>query len=174
MRERAQQSCPALPNTATGAAAAAFSMSASAKITFADFPPSSSVTRLIVPAAPCAIPRPTSVDPVNAIFATSGCSTMRLPTTLPGPATTFSTPSGSPASSAMRSSSSAVSGVSSAGFRTIVLPAASAGATFQEAITRGKFHGTISPTTPSGSRNVMSIPPATGMVCPNSRSGAPA
>ena len=46
----------------------------------------------------------------------------------PGPATTFSTPSGSPASSAIRSSSSAVSGVSSAGFSTTVLPAASAGA----------------------------------------------
>ena len=76
MRERAQQSCPALPNTATGAAAAAFCMSASAKITFADLPPSSSVTRLIVPAAPWAIPRPTPVEPVNAIFATSGCSTM--------------------------------------------------------------------------------------------------
>ncbi len=60
-------------------------MSASAKITFADLPPSSSVTRLIVPAAPCAMPRPTSVEPVNAIFATSGCSTSRLPTTLPGP-----------------------------------------------------------------------------------------
>ena len=84
------------------------------------------------------------------------------------------TPSGSPASSAIRSSSIAVSGVSSAGFSTIVLPAASAGATFHEAITSGKFQGTISPTTPSGSRNVMSTPPATGIVLPSSRSGAPA
>ena len=48
MRERAQQSWPALSNTAYGADAAAFSRSASAKITFADLPPSSSVTRLIV------------------------------------------------------------------------------------------------------------------------------
>ena len=48
MRERAQQSWPALSKTAYGAAAAAFSRSASAKITLADFPPSSSVTRLIV------------------------------------------------------------------------------------------------------------------------------
>ncbi len=48
MRERAQQSWPALSNTAYGAAAAARSRSASAKITFADLPPSSSVTRLIV------------------------------------------------------------------------------------------------------------------------------
>jgi hypothetical protein len=57
---------------------------------------------------------------------------------------------------------------------TIVLPAASAGATFHEAITSGKFHGVIRPTTPSGSRKVMSTPPVTGIVRPSSRSGAPA
>ena len=68
----------------------------------------------------------------------------------------------------------AVSGVSPAGFRTIVLPAASAGATFHEAIGSGTFHGMMSPTTPSGSRNVMSTPPATGIVLPTNRSGAPA
>ena len=47
MRERAQQSCPALPKTASGAIAAARSRSASAKTTFALLPPSSSVTRLM-------------------------------------------------------------------------------------------------------------------------------
>ena len=171
MRERAQQSWPALPNTAIGAAAAARSRSASPNTTLADLPPSSRVTRLMVPAAPAAIPRPTSVDPVKAIFATSGCSTNRRPHTLPGPTSTLSTPSGRPASSAIRSRRSAVSGVSSAGLRTIVLPAASAGATFHEAITSGKFHGTISPTTPSGSRKVMATPPATGIVSPSRRSG---
>ncbi len=174
IRERAQQSWPALPNTANGADAAAASRSASAYTTLADFPPSSRVTRLIVSAAPAAIERPTSVEPVNAILATSGCSTRRCPHTDPGPATTLTTPSGSPASTAIRSSSSAVSGVSSAGFSTTVLPAASAGATFHEAITSGKFHGTIIPTTPSGSRKVMSTPPATGIVFPVTRSGAPA
>ena len=174
MRERAQQSWPALPKTASGAAAAAASRSASAKTTFADLPPSSSVTRLIVPAAPAAIPRPTSVEPVKAILATSRCSTSRRPQTLPGPATTFRTPSGRPATTAIFSSSSALSGVSSAGFKTTVLAAASAGATFQEAITSGKFHGTIMPTTPSGSRNVMFTPPPTGIVSPSSRCGAPA
>ena len=171
IRDRAQQSWPALPKTAGTAAAAAASRSASAKTTLADLPPSSSVTRLIVAAAAAPIPRPTSVEPVKAILATSGCSTSRLPQTLPGPATTFSTPSGNPASSAIRSSSSAVSGVSSAGFRTTQLPAASAGATFQAAIVSGKFQGTISPTTPSGSRKVKSTPPATGIVC---RAAAPA
>ena len=43
---RAQQSCPELSNTAPGAAAAARSISESAKIIFALFPPSSKVTRL--------------------------------------------------------------------------------------------------------------------------------
>ena len=174
MRERAQQSWPALPNTAIGAAAAACSRSASAKITFADLPPSSSVTRLIVSAALAAIRRPTSVEPVKATLATSGCSTMRSPTTRPCPTTTLNTPSGMPASTTIRSSSTAVSGVSSAGLSTTVLPAASAGPSFHEAIASGKFQGVISPTTPSGSRNVRSTPPATGIVSPSSRSGAPA
>ena len=60
---------------------------------------------LDVAAAAWAIPRPTSVEPVKATLATSGCSTRRCPQTLPGPATTLSTPSGRPASSAISSSS---------------------------------------------------------------------
>ena len=55
-----------------------------------------------------------------------------------------------------------------------MLPAASAGASFHEAIVSGKFHGVISPTTPTGSRTVKACPPATGIVSPSSRSGAPA
>jgi hypothetical protein len=38
----------------------------------------------------------------------------------------------------------------------------------------GKFQGTMSPTTPSGSRKVMSMPPATGIVSPWRLSTAPA
>ena len=90
------------------------------------------------------------------------------------PTTTLKTPSGTPASTTIFSSSTAVSGVSSAGLSTIVLPAASAGPTFQEAIASGKFQGVIRPITPSGSRNVKSTPPATGIVSPSRRSGAPA
>jgi hypothetical protein len=66
----------------------------------------------------------------------------------------------------------AVSGVSSDGLSTTPLPAARAGATFQEAMASGKFHGVIRPTTPTGSWKVMSTPPATGIVWPVSRSGA--
>ena len=79
-----------------------------------------------------------------------------------------------PASSAIRSNCRAVSGVSSAGLSTTVLPAARAGASFHEAIVNGKFHGVISATTPSGSRNVIATPPATGIVSPSARSGAAA
>ena len=132
------------------------------------------MTRLIVAAAPAAIERPTSVEPVNAILATSGCSTRRCPQVRPGPTTTLTTPSGIPASVAISAKRSAVSGVSSAGLSTTVLPAASAGPSFQAAITSGKFQGTISPTTPSGSRTVKACPPATGIVSPCGRSGAPA
>ena len=47
-----------------------------------------------------------------------------------------------------------VSGASSAGLSTTVLPAASAGPSFQEAISVGAFQAVIAPTTPSGSRIV--------------------
>ena len=42
-------------------------------------------------------------------------------------------------------------GVGLAGFSTVQLPAASAGATFHAAIRSGKLNGMIWPTTPSGS-----------------------
>ena len=62
----------------------------------------------------------------------------------------FTTPGGSSASWITWASSSAVSGVVSAGFSTTVLPVASAGASFQAAISSGKFHGMIWPATPTG------------------------
>ena len=68
----------------------------------------------------------------------------------PSPGTTWTTPGGSSASWQISASSSAVSGVVSAGLSTAVLPQASAGASFQAAISSGKFHGTIWAATPSG------------------------
>jgi len=59
-----------------------------------------------------------------------------------------------PASRISSPKRSAESGVCSAGFSTIVQPAASAGASFQAAIISGKFQGMIWPTTPTGSRSV--------------------
>jgi hypothetical protein len=46
---------------------------------------------------------------------------------------------------------SAVSGVCSAGLRTIVQPAASAGAALRVGIAAGKFHGVMPTVTPTGS-----------------------
>ncbi|MCY1182637.1 hypothetical protein D9M71_626490 [compost metagenome] len=46
----------------------------------------------------------------------------------------------------------AVSGDFSDGLRITELPVDSAGPSFQHAIISGKFHGTMAPTTPTGSR----------------------
>ena len=112
---------------------------------------------------------------MNTTLRTAGWATKRSPTTapLPGHDLEDALRAARPRS-ASSPSRIAVSGVSSAGLSTTVFPAASAGAKPQPAIGIGKFHGTITPTTPSGSLNVMSTPPATGICRPNSRSGAAA
>jgi hypothetical protein len=97
---------------------------------------------------------PTSVEPVKATLSIPGCAANAAPAVSPKPVTMFTTPSGIPASWISSPSRSADSGVSSAGFKTTVQPVASAGPSFHAAISRGKFHGMIWPTTPTGSRNV--------------------
>lgn len=79
---------------------------------------------------------PTSVDPVKEILSTSRCWD-RLAPVYPNPDTIFITPGGNPASEISLPIIKAVNGVCSAGFRTIVHPAANAGATFQHIIRRG-------------------------------------
>lgn len=85
---------------------------------------------------------PTSVEPVKAILHTSGWSTRAAPVS-PKPVTIFTTPGGNPASLINSPNFNADKGVYSAGFKTIVHPAAKAGANFHVAINNGKFHGTI-------------------------------
>ena len=68
--------------------------------------------------------------------------------------TTLSTPSGSPASVSSWAIRSAVSGVSSAGLWTTVLPATRAGAILVVDRISGKLNGVIAATTPIGSRRV--------------------
>src|SRR5207253_8473293 len=110
---------------------------------------------------------PTSVDPVNAIASTPGWSTRALPTTLPRPGTTFSTPAGSPHSFAYSANFSRDSAVFEAGLITTVFPHARAGAIFHTASISGKFHGVIAPTTPTGSRSVyVKAFSCTGIVSP--------
>ena len=137
-------------------------------------PPSSSVSGFTWSAHSRMICLPTAVDPVNTILRTSGCPTRCSPASAPVPRTTWKTSGGSPASSASCSRRSTVSGVYCAGLTITVLPAARAGANPQAANGIGKFHGTMTPTTPIGSWKVTSIPPATGICRPASRSGAAA
>jgi len=127
----------------------AWSSGASSKTMLAAFPPSSSVSRLPVPASCRWMRLPTSVEPVNATLRTAGWPTTSAPVS-PAPVTMLTTPGGSSACWQMSANSIAVSGVVSAGFRTTVLPAASAGAIFQASISSGKFQGMTWPATPSG------------------------
>ncbi|TIS85215.1 MAG: amino acid transporter [Mesorhizobium sp.] len=102
---------------------------------------------------------PTAVDPVKARQSTSMWRPSAWPAVSPRPGTTLSTPAGRPASMASSASLSAENGDCSAGFSTTELPAASAGAHFQVAMSSGKFHGTTAPTTPSGSRRTKARSP---------------
>ena len=97
---------------------------------FGDFPPSSSATRLIVPAAASLTRRPAAVDPVNETASTSGCTASASPITEPRPVTRLNTPAGSPTSSITSASTAAFSGATCEGFSTTVHPAAIAAATF--------------------------------------------
>ena len=85
-------------------------------------------------------------------MATSGCSTSASPTALPLPVTMFSTPGGSPASCRTCAKRIPTSGVYVAGLKTTVFPHSSAGMIFHDGIAMGKFHGVITPTTPTGTR----------------------
>ena len=89
-----------------------------------------------VSAAAAAIFLPVPTEPVSEIRRTRGSVTMPDPTGTPWPVMTLRTPAGSTslASSARRT---VVSGVSSDGLRTIVLPPASAGPIFHIAIASG-------------------------------------
>ena len=64
-------------------------------------------------------------------------------------------PSGMPASWMSLPIRCAVAGVSGAGLRTTVFPAAMAGAIFRSGMQTGKFHGVMRPTTPWGRQMVM-------------------
>ena len=115
-----------------------------------DLPPSSSVTGMRFSVAYCIIRRPVEVSPVKAILAMRSDCASGFPASSPKPLTILSTPAGR--RSAISSAQTImVAGVCSAGFITTQLPAASAGASFQAAISSGKFQGMICPTTPSGS-----------------------
>lgn len=96
---------------------------------------------------------PTGVDPVKLILRIPGFKVNSNPTSAAcsrGQVTTLNTPGGTPARSASSAKANADKGVSSAGLTTTGQPAASAGAALRVIIALGKFHGVISPATPTG------------------------
>ncbi len=136
------------------APATASSRSASSNTTNGAFPPSSSETFLTW-RAHCSIRSfPTSVEPVKPSLRTTRFEVISPPiagASAASPVTTLKTPAGRPASSASFATASAESGVCSAGFSTIVQPAAIAGAALRVIIAAGKFHGVMPTVTPIGS-----------------------
>src|SRR3990172_6136968 len=115
-------------------------------------PPSSRLTFFTLFEASRMISWPVVVSPVKATLPTPMWAAIAAPAEPPGPVTTFTTPAGNPASRASSPSRRAVIGERLAGFRMQVLPAARAGPSFHDAMRIGKFQGTMSPTTPIGSR----------------------
>ncbi len=86
---------------------------------------------------------PVPTEPVKLMALTSGLSSIAWPTTEPLPMTRLSTPLGRPARCRMSTIDQALSGTSSAGLKTMVLPWASAGAIFQAGMAIGKFQGVM-------------------------------
>ena len=91
-------------------------------------PPISRLMRAIRSAQAAAIRLPVSIEPVKATQPTPSSPTIRAPTS-PPPASRLTTPAGR--CSKQGASARVESGVSSEGLQTVVLPAASAGASFQ-------------------------------------------
>src|SRR3954451_25411662 len=150
-REPAMQVWPVAANIPDTAPFTASSITASSKTIFGDLPPNSRPTFLKPRAAASAITRPVASDPVNVIFAVSGCSTSGMPASLPEPVTTLTTQAGKPACSSSLTNSSADADVNSDGLMTTVFPAANAGPSFHAVSISGEFQGVIDTTTPSGS-----------------------
>ena len=151
-REQAVQRCPVVPNADHRMPSVARSRSASARTTTPFLPPSSSDRRFNRRPARSAMPVPVAELPVNDMTATSGLSTIALPTSAPVPVTRLTTPAGKPASAISSTRSVAQCGVSEDGLKTTVLPVTSAGIIFQHGIAIGKFQGVMTPATPSGWR----------------------
>ena len=98
MRVSAVQVWPELMNAFATPTLTAVPRSASGRITLADLPPSSRVTRLTVRDATSATRVPARAEPVNDTTSMPGCRAIASPVTGPVPLTRLNTPGGSPAS----------------------------------------------------------------------------
>src|SRR5467141_5048338 len=90
-RVPALQIWPELANTAIAAPGTAASRSASANTMSGDLPPSSSDTRLRLPADALTIDCPVTCEPVKATLSTPGCEASAAPAVSPYPGTTLTT-----------------------------------------------------------------------------------
>ena len=158
-RPAVMQTWPWCRNALQAPAELATSRSASSRTMSALLPPSSSETRLRDRPAASPTRRPTAVEPVKAIIATFGSCVSAEPASA-SPGRTCSRPSGSPAASNSRATRMPPeTGVCTSGLRMTALPRASAGATARTDRICGKFHGLITPTTPSGIRRAIDSRP---------------
>ena len=153
---RAEQRWPALSKAEATTSITTCSVSAEESTIMALRPPVSAISGMV---RPWASRRPamlrwrmpaTSVEPVNITPRTRSSPTRRAPTVSPRPGSSCTAPAGTPASSRIRTACAAISGVCSAGLASTVLPAASAAQTWPVKIARGKFHGLMHTTGPSG------------------------
>src|SRR5471032_1227789 len=142
---------PVLRNLEAMAPFTAASRSASSKTMNGALPPSSSETFFRVSAAWRISSLPTLVEPVNDSLRTTLEACNAPPIATASPETMLNTPAGMPACSASTARAKEDNGVSPDGLRIMVQPAASAGPTLRVTIARGKFHGVIAATTPTGS-----------------------
>ena len=113
-------------------------------------------------AAAAPMRRAVSGEPVKLMRRTLGSAVRAAPTSAPMPCTRLNAPGGRPASTVRSASREADSGDHSAGLRTTLLPAASAGATFQVASMNGAFHGVITTAGPAGMRCTVWVVPRAG------------
>ena len=131
---------------------AAASRSASSNTISGFFPPSSAVNGTRFWAAATPMSRAVGGEPVNEMRRTSGCAVSAEPISEPRPWTMLKTPGGNPASATRSASTEQDSGDHSAGLRTTVQPAASAGAVFHVESMNGAFQGVMTTAGPDGIR----------------------
>src|SRR5277367_1465409 len=127
MRLAQTQVWPVLRYLLAIAPVTAASRSASSNTMKGALPPNSMLVFLIVGAHCASSLAPTSVDPVNDNFRTSGFDVSSAPIAADPPVRMLHTPAGMPARSASTASASAENGVCDAGLITPVHPAAQPG-----------------------------------------------
>lgn len=144
------QTWPALRYLRAAELTAAALTSVSSQTMTGAWPPSSMSTGVMCSEASEVRRRPTAVEPVKATSLVTGLG-IRWPEMSAGtPNTRFNTPGGRPASSNARAMCSVPAGVSSAAFKMMEHPEASAPATLRAGWLIGKFHGENAATGPMG------------------------